>query len=63
MKYNDGLESLTGSNFQLSPAKLHVEFTKGNANAEFALSLGFLIVHNTHALLMTDTRRGLLDMG
>ncbi|CAN4116528.1 unnamed protein product [Withania somnifera] len=57
IKYHDGLDS-----FRLSPAQLRVEFTRRNADAVFAFQLRNP-VHNGHALLMTDTRRRLLEMG
>ncbi|KAF8008142.1 hypothetical protein BT93_K1972 [Corymbia citriodora subsp. variegata] len=57
IKYNDGLDR-----FRLSPADLREELTRRNADAVFAFQLRNP-VHNGHALLMTDTRRRLLDMG
>lgn len=57
VKYHDGLDR-----FRLSPAELREEFTKRNADAVFAFQLRNP-VHNGHALLMTDTRRRLLEMG
>ncbi|KAF4351665.1 hypothetical protein F8388_024498 [Cannabis sativa] len=57
IKYHDGLDR-----FRLSPAELREEFTKRNADAVFAFQLRNP-VHNGHALLMTDTRRRLLEMG
>ncbi|KAK4767021.1 hypothetical protein SAY86_014772 [Trapa natans] len=57
IKYHDGLDQ-----FRLSPAQLREEFTKRNADAVFAFQLRNP-VHNGHALLMTDTRRRLLEMG
>ncbi|XP_028776437.1 ATP sulfurylase 1, chloroplastic [Neltuma alba] len=57
IKYRDGLD-----HFRLSPAELREEFTSRNADAVFAFQLRNP-VHNGHALLMTDTRRRLLDMG
>lgn len=57
VKYNDGLDR-----FRLSPSELRKEFTKRNADAVFAFQLRNP-VHNGHALLMTDTRRRLLEMG
>ncbi|PIA31623.1 hypothetical protein AQUCO_04900135v1 [Aquilegia coerulea] len=57
IKYSDGLDR-----FRMSPAELREEFTKRNADAVFAFQLRNP-VHNGHALLMTDTRRRLLDMG
>ncbi|KDP40243.1 hypothetical protein JCGZ_02241 [Jatropha curcas] len=57
IKYHDGLDR-----FRLSPAELRKEFTKRNADAVFAFQLRNP-VHNGHALLMTDTRKRLLEMG
>jgi len=57
VKYNDGLDR-----FRLSPAELRKELEKRNADAVFAFQLRNP-VHNGHALLMTDTRRRLLEMG
>lgn len=57
VKYHDGLDR-----FRLSPAELREEFTRRNADAVFAFQLRNP-VHNGHALLMTDTRRRLLEMG
>ncbi|GKU85865.1 hypothetical protein SLEP1_g478 [Rubroshorea leprosula] len=57
IKYHDGLDR-----FRLSPAQLHEEFTRRNADAVFAFQLRNP-VHNGHALLMTDTRCRLLEMG
>ncbi|KAK9664301.1 hypothetical protein RND81_14G032000 [Saponaria officinalis] len=57
IKYNDGLDR-----FRLSPAELRNEFVKRDADAVFAFQLRNP-VHNGHALLMTDTRRRLLEMG
>ncbi|XP_028751395.1 ATP sulfurylase 1, chloroplastic [Neltuma alba] len=57
IKYNDGLDR-----FRLSPAELREEFTRRNADAVFAFQLRNP-VHNGHALLMTDTRKRLLEMG
>ncbi|KAF7806917.1 ATP sulfurylase 1, chloroplastic [Senna tora] len=57
IRYNDGLD-----HFRLSPAKLREEFTRRNADAVFAFQLRNP-VHNGHALLMTDTRKRLLEMG
>ncbi|CAN0857222.1 ATP sulfurylase 1, chloroplastic [Linum grandiflorum] len=57
IKYNDGLDR-----FRLSPAELREEFERRNADAVFAFQLRNP-VHNGHALLMTDTRKRLLDMG
>ncbi|KAL0282688.1 UNVERIFIED_CONTAM: ATP sulfurylase 1, chloroplastic [Sesamum angustifolium] len=57
VKYDDGLDR-----FRLSPAQLRDEFERRNADAVFAFQLRNP-VHNGHALLMTDTRRRLLEMG
>ncbi|XP_052207780.1 ATP sulfurylase 1, chloroplastic-like [Diospyros lotus] len=57
IEYHDGLDR-----FRLSPAELRQEFTRRNADAVFAFQLRNP-VHNGHALLMTDTRRRLLQMG
>ncbi|XP_010532585.1 PREDICTED: ATP sulfurylase 1, chloroplastic isoform X1 [Tarenaya hassleriana] len=57
IKYQDGLDR-----FRLSPAELRKEFEKRGADAVFAFQLRNP-VHNGHALLMTDTRRRLLEMG
>ncbi|KAJ1699472.1 hypothetical protein LUZ63_007984 [Rhynchospora breviuscula] len=57
IKYNDGLD-----NYRLSPAQLREEFEKRGADAVFAFQLRNP-VHNGHALLMTDTRRRLLEKG
>ncbi|XP_010522509.1 PREDICTED: ATP sulfurylase 4, chloroplastic [Tarenaya hassleriana] len=57
IKYNDGLDR-----FRLSPTQLREEFNRRDADAVFAFQLRNP-VHNGHALLMTDTRRRLLEMG
>jgi len=57
VKYDDGLDR-----FRLSPSELREELTRRNADAVFAFQLRNP-VHNGHALLMTDTRRRLLEMG
>ncbi|XP_021763764.1 ATP sulfurylase 1, chloroplastic-like [Chenopodium quinoa] len=57
IKFNDGLDR-----FRLSPAQLRKEFLSRDADAVFAFQLRNP-VHNGHALLMTDTRRRLLEMG
>ncbi|KAL0348909.1 UNVERIFIED_CONTAM: ATP sulfurylase 1, chloroplastic [Sesamum angustifolium] len=57
INYNDDLDR-----FRLSPAQLRDEFERRNADAVFAFQLRNP-VHNGHALLMTDTRRRLLEMG
>lgn len=57
VKYNDGLDQ-----YRLSPAELREEFMKRDADAVFAFQLRNP-VHNGHALLMTDTRKRLLEMG
>ncbi|GAB4851023.1 Sigma1B-adaptin [Ancistrocladus abbreviatus] len=57
VKYHDGLDR-----FRLSPRELRNEFARRNADAVFAFQLRNP-VHNGHALLMTDTRCRLLEMG
>ncbi|KAL1322925.1 hypothetical protein HN51_067932 [Arachis hypogaea] len=57
IKYNDGLD-----NYRLSPKQLREEFDRREADAVFAFQLRNP-VHNGHALLMNDTRKGLLEMG
>ncbi|MQL80064.1 hypothetical protein Taro_012528 [Colocasia esculenta] len=57
IKYDDGLDQ-----YRLSPAELREEFARRNADAVFAFQLRNP-VHNGHALLMSDTRRCLLEMG
>lgn len=57
IKYDDGLDD-----YRLSPAELRAEFEKRGADAVFAFQLRNP-VHNGHALLMTDTRKTLLEMG
>nr|AUS89429.1 ATP sulfurylase [Sesuvium portulacastrum] len=57
VKYHDGLDK-----FRLSPTELRREFAQRDADAVFAFQLRNP-VHNGHALLMTDTRRRLLEMG
>lgn len=57
IKYNDGLD-----HYRLSPKELRKEFEKRNADAVFAFQLRNP-VHNGHALLMTHTRKQLLEMG
>ena len=57
IKYHDGLD-----HYRLSPAELRKEFERRKADAVFAFQLRNP-VHNGHALLMTDTRRRLLEMG
>ncbi|KAL3626341.1 Sigma1B-adaptin [Castilleja foliolosa] len=57
IKYDDNLDR-----FRLSPAQLRHEFESRGADAVFAFQLRNP-VHNGHALLMTDTRRRLLEMG
>lgn len=57
IKYNDGLD-----HYRLSPKQLRKEFDRRQADAVFAFQLRNP-VHNGHALLMNDTRRGLLEMG
>ncbi|KAK6161444.1 hypothetical protein DH2020_004825 [Rehmannia glutinosa] len=55
---------LIGGDLEVSafPAQLRDEFERRNADAVFAFQLRNP-VHNGHALLMTDTRRRLLEMG
>ena len=57
VKYGDGLDR-----FRLSLAELRQESEKRGAAAMSASQLRNP-VHNSHALLMTDTRRRLLEMG
>lgn len=57
IKYNDGLD-----HYRLSPKELREEFERREADAVFAFQLRNP-VHNGHALLMTDTRTCLLEMG
>eukprot|EP00850_Spirogloea_muscicola_P016875 SM000140S00624 [mRNA] locus=s140:265310:268001:+ [translate_table: standard] len=57
IRYGDGLDS-----YRLSPAELRAEFERKKADAVFAFQLRNP-VHNGHALLMTDTRKRLLEMG
>eukprot|EP00252_Welwitschia_mirabilis_P013425 TRINITY_DN2952_c0_g1_i1.p1 TRINITY_DN2952_c0_g1~~TRINITY_DN2952_c0_g1_i1.p1 ORF type:complete len:488 (+),score=-7.15 TRINITY_DN2952_c0_g1_i1:341-1804(+) len=57
IRYNDGLDE-----YRLSPKELREEFKRRKADAVFAFQLRNPI-HNGHALLMTDTRRRLLEMG
>ncbi|CAH2079149.1 unnamed protein product [Thlaspi arvense] len=57
VKYNDGLDR-----FRFSPSELRSELERRGADAVFAFQLRNP-VHNGHALLMTDTRRRLLEMG
>uniref|UniRef100_A0A0D6QTY0 sulfate adenylyltransferase n=1 Tax=Araucaria cunninghamii TaxID=56994 RepID=A0A0D6QTY0_ARACU len=57
IRYNDGLD-----HYRLSPKQLREEFERRKADAVFAFQLRNP-VHNGHALLMTDTRRCLLEMG
>ncbi|KAK9137488.1 hypothetical protein Sjap_008082 [Stephania japonica] len=57
IRYGDGLDR-----FRLSPAELREEFIRRGADAVFAFQLRNP-VHNGHALLMTDTRKRLLEMG
>ncbi|KAL3693053.1 hypothetical protein R1sor_006704 [Riccia sorocarpa] len=57
VRYNDGLD-----HYRLSPAELRAEFERRGADAVFAFQLRNP-VHNGHALLMTDTRKRLLEMG
>ncbi|KAI5082108.1 hypothetical protein GOP47_0001851 [Adiantum capillus-veneris] len=57
IKYYDGLDQ-----YRLSPAQLRKIFEEKQADAVFAFQLRNP-VHNGHALLMTDTRKRLLEMG
>jgi 3'-phosphoadenosine 5'-phosphosulfate synthase len=57
IKFHDGLD-----HYRLSPAELRKEFERRKADAVFAFQLRNP-VHNGHVLLMTDTRRRLLEMG
>ncbi|KAH7287591.1 hypothetical protein KP509_32G063900 [Ceratopteris richardii] len=57
IKYNDGLD-----HYRLSPAQLRKILEEKKADAVFAFQLRNP-VHNGHALLMTDTRRRLVEMG
>nr|GEY52291.1 ATP-sulfurylase PUA-like domain-containing protein [Tanacetum cinerariifolium] len=57
IKYHDGLDR-----YRLSLSELREEFEKRNVDAVFAFQLRNL-VHNDHALLMTATRRRLLEKG
>ncbi|MCO5580442.1 hypothetical protein L7F22_034308 [Adiantum nelumboides] len=57
IKYHDGLDQ-----YRLSPAQLRKIFEEKQADAVFAFQLRNP-VHNGHALLMTDTRTRLLEMG
>lgn len=57
IRYNDGLDQ-----YRLSPAQLRKIFKEKQADAVFAFQLRNP-VHNGHALLMTDTRKRLLEMG
>ncbi|XP_014676808.1 PREDICTED: bifunctional 3'-phosphoadenosine 5'-phosphosulfate synthase-like isoform X1 [Priapulus caudatus] len=57
IKWNDGLDK-----YRLTPNELRAKFREINADAVFAFQLRNP-VHNGHALLMTDTRRRLLERG
>lgn len=57
IKYHDGLDQ-----YRLSPSQLRRIFEEKQADAVFAFQLRNP-VHNGHALLMTDTRKRLLEMG
>lgn len=57
IRWEDGLDQ-----YRLTPNELRAEFKKRKADAVFAFQLRNPI-HNGHALLMTDTRRRLMDRG
>lgn len=57
IRWNDGLDE-----YRLTPRELRMKFREVNADAVFAFQLRNPI-HNGHALLMTDTRRRLLERG
>jgi len=57
IKWNDGLDE-----YRKTPNELRAEFKKRKADAVFAFQLRNP-VHNGHALLMTDTRRRLIERG
>nr|GEU96519.1 ATP sulfurylase 1, chloroplastic-like [Tanacetum cinerariifolium] len=57
IKYHDGLDR-----YRLPPSELREEFEKRDADAVYAFRLRNP-VHNDHALLMTATRRRLLEQG
>ncbi|OQV18418.1 Bifunctional 3'-phosphoadenosine 5'-phosphosulfate synthase [Hypsibius exemplaris] len=57
IRWNDGLDQ-----YRLKPNELRKKFTELGADAVFAFQLRNPI-HNGHALLMSDTRRQLLEQG
>lgn len=57
IRWNDGLDE-----YRLTPKELRARFREIGADAVFAFQLRNP-VHNGHALLMTDTRRRLLEQG
>ncbi|ESO04799.1 hypothetical protein HELRODRAFT_111789 [Helobdella robusta] len=57
VRWNDGLDE-----YRLTPLQLKARFRQLNADAVFAFQLRNPI-HNGHALLMTDTRKKLLERG
>jgi 3'-phosphoadenosine 5'-phosphosulfate synthase len=57
IRYNDGMDS-----YRLTPLELRKKFEEIEADAVFAFQLRNPI-HNGHAILMTDTRRKLLERG
>lgn len=57
IKWDDGLDQ-----YRLTPNELRAEFKRRKADAVFAFQLRNP-VHNGHALLMTDTRRRLMERG
>jgi 3'-phosphoadenosine 5'-phosphosulfate synthase len=57
VQWGDGLDK-----YRLTPAELRAEFHKRGADAVYAFQLRNP-VHNGHALLMTDTRKKLLERG
>jgi len=57
IKWNDGLDQ-----YRKTPNELRAEFKRRKADAVFAFQLRNP-VHNGHALLMTDTRKRLIERG
>jgi hypothetical protein len=57
IKWEDGLDQ-----YRLTPNELRAEFKKRKADAVFAFQLRNPI-HNGHALLMSDTRKRLIERG
>lgn len=57
IKWNDGLDK-----YRMTPNELRAEFKRRKADAVFAFQLRNP-VHNGHALLMSDTRRRLIERG